>query len=214
MKQRGFSLIVYAVLALAVLGALSGIAWKIRESGKDVIRLEWAEANRRAEEAERAARLRREETGRAASAALQKAETEARIYETRWKEARREQSRRFPLAVCPEGPAVAPRAEEPGHIAAVPESAPGAILADRGPLLTPSFVMLYDGAWTDATGQPIWPYPRGSSKGTTSAAPVEPGHVLDTHAENAFRCSENARRQKALIDLIKRLRSDADEKSR
>lgn len=34
------------VLVLAILGAISGIAWKIRESGKDVVRLEWAEANR------------------------------------------------------------------------------------------------------------------------------------------------------------------------
>ena len=43
--QHGFSLIFYAVLALAVLGTLSDIAWKIREAGADSIRLEWAEAN-------------------------------------------------------------------------------------------------------------------------------------------------------------------------
>ena len=51
MRQRGFTLIVYAVIALAVLGTLTGIAWKIRESGKDAIRLEWeadkAETRRR-----------------------------------------------------------------------------------------------------------------------------------------------------------------------
>ena len=39
MRERGFSLIVYAVLALAILGTLTGIAWKIRESGKDAVRL-------------------------------------------------------------------------------------------------------------------------------------------------------------------------------
>ena len=51
MRQRGFTLIVYAVIALAVLGTLTGIAWKIRESGKDAVRLEWeadkAETRRR-----------------------------------------------------------------------------------------------------------------------------------------------------------------------
>lgn len=45
MNQRG-SIIIYTVLALAILATLSGIAYKIRESGKDAIRLEWAEANK------------------------------------------------------------------------------------------------------------------------------------------------------------------------
>ena len=47
MRQRGFGLIAYLVLGLAILATLSGIAWKIRESGKDAIRVEWAEANRK-----------------------------------------------------------------------------------------------------------------------------------------------------------------------
>ena len=46
-RQSGFGLIAYLVLVLAILATLSGIAWKIRESGKDAIRLEWAEANRK-----------------------------------------------------------------------------------------------------------------------------------------------------------------------
>ena len=45
-------MILYAVLALAILGTLSGIAYKIRESGKDAVRVEWAEANRLARAAE------------------------------------------------------------------------------------------------------------------------------------------------------------------
>ena len=45
MNERG-SIILYGLIALAVLGTLSGIAYKIRESGKDAIRVEWAEANR------------------------------------------------------------------------------------------------------------------------------------------------------------------------
>lgn len=52
MNQRGFGLIAYLVLGLAILATLSGIAYKIRESGKDAIRLEWAEANRAQRERE------------------------------------------------------------------------------------------------------------------------------------------------------------------
>ena len=37
----------YLLGAIAVLAMLSGIAYKIRESGKDAIRLEWADANRK-----------------------------------------------------------------------------------------------------------------------------------------------------------------------
>ena len=48
-RQRGMiqmNLIAYGLIAIAILALLSGIAYKIRESGKDAIRLEWAEANR------------------------------------------------------------------------------------------------------------------------------------------------------------------------
>ena len=56
LRQRGFGLIVYAVLALAILGTLAGIGYKIREGGKESVRLEWAESNRiaRAEEEKKA----------------------------------------------------------------------------------------------------------------------------------------------------------------
>jgi len=56
--QRG-SILVYTLVALAGLTLLTGIGYKIRESGKDAIRLEWAEANRKEEarkEREREAR--------------------------------------------------------------------------------------------------------------------------------------------------------------
>ena len=50
------SLIAYGLIALALIGALSGVGYKIRESGKDAVRVEWAAdvAARKAEaEAER-----------------------------------------------------------------------------------------------------------------------------------------------------------------
>ena len=79
-RQSGFGLIAYLVLGLAILATLSGIAWKIRESGKDAIRLEWAEANR----------LQRErEAKQAAEAATKKEAGDAKakvIYRTITKE--------------------------------------------------------------------------------------------------------------------------------
>lgn len=45
-RQRG-QILLYAIAAIVILGILSGIAYEIRESGKDAIRLEWGEANRK-----------------------------------------------------------------------------------------------------------------------------------------------------------------------
>lgn len=45
-------LLAYGLVALAVLGMLGGIGYKIRESGKESVRLEWAEANATAREEE------------------------------------------------------------------------------------------------------------------------------------------------------------------
>lgn len=57
--KRGFislPLMAWGAIAVVILTLLSGIAYKIRESGKDVIRLEWSEAN--AKERERLDRER------------------------------------------------------------------------------------------------------------------------------------------------------------
>jgi len=40
------SLLAWGFVVLGILGTLSGIAYQIRESGADSVRLEWAEANR------------------------------------------------------------------------------------------------------------------------------------------------------------------------
>ena len=196
MRERGFSLIVYAVLALAILGTLTGIAWKIRESGKDAVRLEWAEANRQAQEAADLERAARGAEGRKATIALQQAEGKAKTYETRWKALRRSQANAV-LATCP---SINPP---------VDKSATGAVASpqpDSGLRLTPSFVLLWDAAWTGPDGEPLWPHPAGAAEGTSAADPVEPQTVLDTHAENASRCSANSRQLAKLINLIERLR--------
>lgn len=53
-SARGFitPIWLYLIAGIAILAILSGIAYRIRESGKDAIRLEWAEANRIQREAE------------------------------------------------------------------------------------------------------------------------------------------------------------------
>lgn len=59
-RQTG-SILFYAILGLAILMTLSGIAYKIRESGKDAIRVEWAAANA-AEEARKAEEKKQRDT--------------------------------------------------------------------------------------------------------------------------------------------------------
>jgi Flp pilus assembly protein TadB len=54
------NLILYGVIALAILATVSGLAWKVRESGKESVRLEWAEANAAAQKKAEAERQRQD----------------------------------------------------------------------------------------------------------------------------------------------------------
>lgn len=78
--ERGFGLIVYAVLALAILGTLAGIGYSIRKAGMDAVRAEWAEANRLQREKEAA------QAGKAAEKLEGKREKAKVIYRTITKE--------------------------------------------------------------------------------------------------------------------------------
>lgn len=51
MSQRG-QILIYAVVALGIIGALGLIGSKIYTAGGDAVRLEWADANRQQREAE------------------------------------------------------------------------------------------------------------------------------------------------------------------
>ena len=61
-RQRGFTLLIYGIVALAILGAVAGIAWKVRQSGYEAARLECAEAaaKQRAIDEQRAAKAAKE----------------------------------------------------------------------------------------------------------------------------------------------------------
>jgi len=196
-RERGFGLIVYAVLALAILGTLSGIAWKIRESGKDAIRVEWAEANRLAQEAADRLTAERALEARKAVIALQQAERKAADANSKWKALRRSQANAV-LATCP---SINP---------SVDKSATGAVASqqpDSGLRLTWAYVLLHDRAWVGKDGEPVFSGagipPGGAAE--TDPSPYGPGEILDNQGINAQRCSEDRRNYGALVDLIRKL---------
>ena len=196
-RERGFGLIVYAVLALAILGTLSGIAWKIRESGKDAIRVEWAEANRLAQEAADRLTAERAMEGRKAVIALQQAQGKAKTYETRYQALRRSQANAT-LATCR------------GITPPIAKPATGAVASrepDSGLRLTWAYVLLHDRAWVGKDGEPVFSGagipPGGAAE--TDPSPYGPGEILDNQGINAQRCSEDRRNYGALVDLIRKL---------
>ena len=66
------NLILYGFVALAILGTVAGIGYKVRQSGYDACKVEWSAANEKAR-AEEAAK------GDTAAKALEKARSERRI---------------------------------------------------------------------------------------------------------------------------------------
>ena len=198
LTQRGFALtgLAYLFGAIALLGMLGTAVWKIRESGKDVVRLEWAAANLKADEDARELMLQRREDGRDAAILLITSNLAGKESDRKWQEARNA-LRDTTLAVCP-----TPRPGEKDAATTIVAS------PDRGLRLTYSFLRLYDGAWTGQDGKPVFGDPRGASEAAPAASAPSArglGEVLDTHAENASRASENTRQHNKLIDLIRKL---------
>ena len=195
-KQRGIALIAYGVIALVGLVALSGIAWKIRESGKDAIRVEWAEADRKAEAEAAERRAAANRTAKRSAEELAALQQKGRDYEAKWRKARS----RAPDSTLAGCPGIPPRGSAEG-VGATP-AAP----ARDGPVrFSGRFVGLWDGAWTGAAGEPVFP-DRAPPEGA-AADPVGPGELLDNHAENAARCSTDRRALDALIGQVERLRA-------
>ena len=200
-RQGGFGLLAYLIAGIVLVGMLSGLAWKVRESGKEAVRLEWREANAVAEEAAQKLEQERALEARKVVAAQQSAERKARDYETKWRTARNA-LRDVPLALCPTP------SPQPGN-------APQTTVASRdgGIRLTYSFLRQYDGAWVSNDGQPLFGDPAGASEGAPAAgAPSTRGldALIETHAVNAQRCSENSRQLGALVALIRKLSGSAD----
>lgn len=88
MNQRGFGLIVYAVLALGILGMLAGIGYSIRKAGADAVRAELQPkleaCGAEVEKHNQAARVMAEESAKrqaAAAHALRVASSKAKVWE-------------------------------------------------------------------------------------------------------------------------------------
>lgn len=195
-RQRGFALIVYALVALAILGTLAGIARSIYKAGVDHEKSEQAVRNEKAREEADVLRRERQAAGQRAGAALAAANDAAADYEARWRK-NRGNNREQPLVTftCPPAPA-------PGGAPVVADSS-----TDRSPgvglRLTYQFLREYDGAWTGAEGKPVFD-DTGRPPETPETA-VTLDALLTIHAENASRCSDASRRFNGLIDLVLKL---------
>jgi hypothetical protein len=213
--QRGFgiTLILYGLIALAILGALGGIYAKGYFSGQAAKQVEWDEANRLAQEKADEERRQREVISRDAAKRLQSAEARATDADARWRAAK---AKSGPLAACepvpdrgvPEtaaaAPSGAPRApsEALGGAPAASQPAPDGGMRLR---FTAEFVGLWDRAWTGEDGQPVFSGAREPAEAAAAALTV--GRLLEAHAENASRCSANARQLTELIALIRKLQA-------
>lgn len=189
----------YGILALAILGAIGGIYYAGYHAGETSKEAEWEEANRQADAAERQSRLARETEARASAAAIATAERRARDADARWRAAQAE-SGPIATASCPktDRPVVQPTAD-----------AHAADTAGSGIRFTAAGLGLWDSAWTGPEGQPFFGDPGDIASGAIAATAPFPTleGAFDNHAENAQRCSENARQLGSLIALLRRLQA-------
>ena len=205
--QSGFGLLAYLIAGIVLAGLIGTGIYKVKQWGADEVRAEWASANAMAEAEATRIRLEREAEARKAVAAQQLAERQAKDYEAKWRNARNS-LRNVPLAVsdCSRTPTI----NAAGPVAIQPSTPPSEAPSGAGGLglrLTYSFIGLWDSAWSGAGGEPLWPNPGESAERPLAAgSPVTLEGVLENHATNASRCSENSRQLAALIALIRRLR--------
>lgn len=224
MSQRGFGIIAYLIAGGVLVAALGGLYWGIErhgyQRGMAAKQAQWDRANVKAQ-------AEQDERVKAVSQALaeadlkrQAAQDKASDYNAKWQEARRELIRKgAALAVCgTKSRGLSPVERDAGVV--VPErpeaaetAAGAADPAGSGIRFTWDFVRLYDGAWTDQAGEPVFPPAAGFTEpaGASAASPYGPGEVLEVHAENAQRCSADRRELGALMDKIKKAEKAWDE---
>lgn len=200
-NERGFALglLAYALIGLAIVSVLAGIAYKTFEAGVDHEKAQQAVRDRKAQAEADALRITRQKESDKQVVALQQAQKEAKDHEQRWNEARkalRRLGKPVVASVCPQATRT--------HAAA-----PDAAVADPGdPRLTWASVWLWDSSWTDGTGKPLFPHPEGAitDPASAGASAYTVGEALDNQALNASRCSENSRQLGSLVRLLEMLR--------
>lgn len=219
MRQRG-SILVYGVIALALLAGLYGL-YNVVEShgyarGAGVVQKMWDDSRLAAEQR---ARERRETITAALNLERQKtanAEERAAKFETDWRRARDEARRSGkPLGSCPGqgSPAGAPAAD--GAVSGAPAGAgiraAGVGGADRaGIALHWRFVGLWDGAYVGLGGEPLFSAQTGHAfapERADSPSPYGLGELIDVHGENARRFGACLR---AFDDAMRKLDAAAE----
>lgn len=193
-------------VALAALGALYwAIDARAYQRGKADTEALWRAANER-EEAKAAARRKaaaatvRELEDKASGAARR-----AEDYRARWQQERsRAASSGEALASCV--------AEGATHVAKKTQLEPAPSGRDPGGgtvRFTPSFVRLYDAAWTGERGESFFPDTGAAPDAAAPAGAAQPGpaEVLTNHEENAARCSADRRQLAELIKTVRELRA-------
>ena len=197
-RQRGFGILAYAVAAIVLLGMVGTGVYKVKQWGANEVRAEWAEANRKAAEEAAIRRTASELIARTSAAELAASQQKGRDYEAKWM-AERAKVRNSTLAGCPGSL----RSDAMGGQATLPLP-----LSGHSPVrFSWQFIRLWDRAWTGQAGEPVLPDPvaaSGADAGSLSS--IGAGEVLDSHAENAGRCSADRRSLNALIEQIERLR--------
>lgn len=71
--------------------------------------------------------------------------------------------------------------------------------------VTRYFVGLWDGAWTDPLGKPLFGDPPGTAAEGAQPSAAGPREILENHRENAELCTDDRARLDRLIELIEAL---------
>ena len=204
MRQRGFTLLVYLGMALAVLGMVYALFQFVDSHWETSAGIERGEANKQAlwDKANREADARQRKTTAAVAKELVRVDENRLVAERvadkanlNWQEAVRESKRKnVALGVCE------PAKPEPRNAVAVEGSGLRVGPNPIGIRVSWGFVGLYDGAftaWAGAeAGQPLFTALAGieRSEGASSPSPHSPspydlGEIIEVHGENARRFS-------------------------
>ncbi len=218
-KQRG-SVLIYLGLALGILLVLSAIAYKIHDAGYQAgekkIQSAWDDANRQAGIKERDRRTAAAEITGKLSKAAQEAADDAAFYKDQWERSKNEaHNKGISLANCQSTPK--PRTSTTTKLVER-DPAPDEVGSERANVrVTWMFVGLWDSAWTDNSGKPLFGDTAGilaQAGATDPSASTDYGleTVLNAHKANAEKHDTCRRDLNRLIDSVERLKVDWDKR--
>ena len=197
--------LVYLIAGIAFLAALGGLYYKVHHDGYEQgiaeIQGKWDEANKKATAEEAARQAAAKLVADTSAAELAAAQQRASDADAKWRTERSKHANQT-LAGCKSLP------QSPTANATVTADTTATNSDVRFSL---GFVRLYDTAWTDQAGKPVFGNQPAASGGTADTpdalTAIGPGEVLDNHALNAEACSVDRRKLDSLIGQIEKLRA-------